>query len=227
MTFTDEQLLSLAKRGLIAGPTDDTASFKKRIDALTSHKKISFRDFDIDWLEVTYSKKKLPFWQGGCTWIDEIGTPSLQLHPNFSKKSHHFGYKKEEVLDHEFIHVLRSAFDEPIYEEIFAYQTSQKWWRRHLGPLFRSNKEAFFLLLPIVLPILIIPVMSFFAIRHKRALTSLAKAAEHFPQKKLALFLTDREIRDFARQSPDQVRQYIKENPTLRWRQLRLLHSLP
>lgn len=90
-------------------------------------------------LPIYYSSKGLLPWEGGATW----GT-HIHIHPRFEKKATcYFGlYSRSEIIAHEMVHALRAHLDEPLFEEMLAYQTATKPWRRWLGPLFSSTREA-------------------------------------------------------------------------------------
>jgi hypothetical protein len=107
---------------------------------------INLFDFSPIDLTLFYSDKKLSFFQGAATWIvelqDKLKIPILQ----FRKKLHRSTYLKiytlDELLAHEAIHCARVAFDEPKYEEIFAYMSSSSMLRKHLGPIVNNTKEV-------------------------------------------------------------------------------------
>jgi hypothetical protein len=63
--------------------------------------------------------------------------PILEL----PKKSSFF-VSREEIIAHEKIHFLRSAFSEKRFEEIIAYQTSSSFLRKALGPIFQTPLES-------------------------------------------------------------------------------------
>lgn len=100
---------------------------------------------EVCWIEDNNSL--LP-WQGAVLWeYQENGFrfPVIQIRKNFAK----FwtgSYTTEEIVEHELVHAVRFAFKEPLFEEILAYQTSSKKWRRFLGPLFIYPWEASLLL---------------------------------------------------------------------------------
>lgn len=99
------------------------------------------------WFFAYYSNDRLAPWQGAVCWIFThscgFNFPSVQLRKGF-KKGRVFLCSRDEVLQHEAVHALRSSFSEPRYEEIFAHFLSQQKWRRFLGAVFRTPKEALF-----------------------------------------------------------------------------------
>lgn len=96
---------------------------------------------DPDWIVAYFGNERLTFYQAAATWIiEEEGCriPLIQL------KTRYADLPKgcTEILAHEAVHAVRMQFDEPWYEEIFAYQTSQYGFRRWFGPLFLHLWEA-------------------------------------------------------------------------------------
>lgn len=166
----------LNQRGLFPGPSEDRATFLKRVSTLEhafqeAKKRLEILPVDDwkrsvafvkkvfgmapDWIVAFYSNKKLPFWQGAATWI-EGDTVTIQLRRGFKKGAYLGLYQREEVLAHELVHLTRMSFHEPKYEEVFAYLTSKWTFRRFLGGLFRSPKESLiFLLLTTTPPLLV------------------------------------------------------------------------
>jgi hypothetical protein len=230
MNLSEQQLSDLANRGIIAGPQENLERFSARVAKLKNGDLIhnTTFDFSIDWAPIIYSNKKLPFWQGGATWIEE-GVPEIQLRSRFLEKKTVLTYSKEEVLQHESVHALRSAFEEPVYEEVLAYMTSPKKWRRYVGPLFRSYKEAALLLgILIFIPLGSILVFALQGFRlfldlkkYKNTVCTLEKITER--PTFFSLFLTDKEIRYFAHLSEERIRQYAADKHCCRWNQLRTL----
>ena len=103
------------------------------------------------WIPIFFSNYKLAPWHGGCAWIFQVKKESppmalLQLRRIFRSQSQYLGlYERDELISHECSHVGRMAYQEPLFEEIFAYQSSQSGVRRFLGPLLRNSLEALLL----------------------------------------------------------------------------------
>ncbi len=96
-----------------------------------------------------FNNDKLRMFQGAATWILDIegaAVPLLQLKKNLKKGSFLGIYSLEDILAHELAHFARAAFNEPKYEEFFAYMTSSKVIRKLLGPIASSSKEIIFFL---------------------------------------------------------------------------------
>ncbi len=238
MNSREKQEISCHRRGLIPGPKESYASFAARVAASPTLEKISTfpYPFEPDWISVSSPCKRLPFWEGGATWIEEgpQGERSckIQIRPSIPF------YSQGEILSHEMIHAIRLMFDEPRFEEILAFHTSKKKWRRFLGPLFNRPLDthlflAFLLLSWIVymagmfldipflswsLPLpLIALIPSLIRLIHSQSLFS--KALSRLPLEAL-VYLTDQEIKEFATLSKEEIEDYIATHPSPRLNQL-------
>lgn len=248
--LSDKNLLEKNKRGLIHGPDESDNAFISRCKAaksgesLTCTRASSLFDIDPDWIEMRYSDEHLRMWEGGCTWIgpDEV---SIQLRKAFEKKRRYLGYAKEEILDHELVHVVRNGFEEPIFEEVLAYQTSLSRIRRFAGPFFRSSRESTFFVIALCLAPLstllefyqlpvyaaifsLIVVGTVRLIRTHRVFSQARRQVEKSVGRERALAvmlrLTDREIIRFSKMEGEQIRAHaLKMSRTQpRWRQIYL-----
>lgn len=260
-------LIKSGERGWIPGPQETEEAFIKRIEKLHHFYENPPQECDQfltdsdwveplkrvqalyaikpDWIVAHYLNEKLPFYQGAATWIlEKEGTrfPLIQLKKRFSKKNSSF---RSEILAHEAVHAVRLQFDEPFFEELFAYRTSRNFFRRFFGPLFHRNWEALVFILLFLLP-LATEIGRFATIDHwiwdllfwlpwiytagllVRLLSahlcmSLAiwklKRKKIAPQHELSflLRLTDREIFRIALFSP---KKWFKDQKSLRWRQI-------
>ncbi|MDR3624589.1 MAG: hypothetical protein P4L16_05570 [Chlamydiales bacterium] len=262
------EYLDLNKRGLIPGPSENAETFKNRVSTtlllkkeLTEKKEAlpiegnSFEEaltiteqlYDIrpDWLPAFYSNKGLMFFEGGATWITKEGLPLIHLRSSFKKKKCLLGiYHEKELLAHEMIHATRSAFSEPIFEEFFAYKTSNKSYRAFLGTLLRSPMEAYlflgtlwlsciFLFFGFLEPMLLpLGLVSFALIRSIKCKNAYNKAKmalmQIFKEEKTVnaiLFrLTDKEILLFSKISSTKILSYIIKEPSLRWQIMRAFY---
>lgn len=158
------------KEGFVPGPADSSDSFQKRVELIKKVLSnpelflktagISYETVDqIDpyFLSIT-TKKGLPFWFGAMTLIcDYEGQkiPILEL----PKKPRGLSLTTEDLIAHERIHFLRSAYQEPRFEELLAYRTSRSKWRKYLGPLFQSPWESYLCMALFILPIFIGPAI--------------------------------------------------------------------
>lgn len=256
------------RKGLIPGPKEAEKSFQSRVDALyhffsypptdidrflTDTDWINVQtnlshlyDISPDWIVAHYSNRNLTFFQGAATWIiekDGLRIPLVQLKEKFEMGKLLNFYHREEILAHEAVHAARMQFDEPYFEEIFAYKTSPKIWRRFFGPLFQRPWEAIVFLLFLFLPIAyevaqffpldlesfswlrLLPLFFFAALflRLSFLQTTLFFASRRMkkmlqnPEKKWAVFfrMTDREIFQFA--FSKNLAKKIKMQKSLRW----------
>jgi hypothetical protein len=246
--MTDQELLDFNSRGFIPGPEESEGDFQRRIDAAKAtfseqktlppahwewvrlHVKELFH-FEPESLTAYYSNEKLAPWQGAACWIGEDRVPLLQLRNGFKKGSYLNLYSRGEILAHESTHAARVAFDEPEYEEFFAYATAVRKWRRVLGPIFQRTSEPWILLISFGLGIFwkigwilatALIAAGFWRLihRHLRLKKAFHHLVERLQDKKVAravLFrLTDREIKTLAQGT------WIEGDETLRWRLIRL-----
>jgi hypothetical protein len=142
-SLSNAKLLELFARGLIPGPEESEEAFLERVERALVLESAHWQEaslstkalfgFAIDWVAVTFSSQNLSWWEGGATFID--AGAHIVLRPAFAKGSC-LGTSLEEVLAHEAVHAARMRFDEPKFEEMLAYATSKKRWKRCLGPLF-------------------------------------------------------------------------------------------
>ena len=249
MLFTDQELLKLNARGLIPGPQESEQEFLLRLKKLEAvgveGTPVSQADWEEahavigplygirpDWIKAYYSNRKLPFWQAAATWIEE-SIPSVQLKTPFQKGSYYKLYARKEVLAHEAVHAARTAFNEPRFEEIFAYRTSTSFLPRWIGPLFRHSWESYALM--VLLPLLATPLFSLPLLAIALGSLRLAHAHWHLfccvqRLKRLVdnpdaflLRLTDKEILMFARMSEEAIKSYVNGGDFLRLRILLLL----
>ncbi len=161
--MTDRELLALHEEGFVPGPGEDEGAFRARIEDVKKNfqkggwipaahwdwvREYLGRIFDVKPLYICafYSNRSLAPWQGAATWIEGKRVHSIQL-----RKGSYWGlYSREEILAHEAVHATRSGFEGDRYEEFFAYMTSEKRWRRVLGPLFQRPWEVWPFLVAVV-----------------------------------------------------------------------------
>jgi len=130
---------------------EDTASKNITQDAFHFSEKL----FGIApvWVPIFFNNYRLSKWHGGCAWIFQLEeqTPTsafLQLRKNFKNKSWYMGiYNRKELIAHELAHVGRMVYQEPDFEEILAYRSSDSKFRRFFGPLIQSSKESLFFII--------------------------------------------------------------------------------
>lgn len=249
--MTDRELLALDSMGLIPGPGEDESSFLARVARVKekfhsgqwipeSHwdwvRESLYQMFDVKPLYICafYSNQNLAPWQGAASWIEGRTLSSIQLRIGLRKGSYLYLYSREEILAHEAVHAARSGFDESRFEEFFAYMTSEKKWRRVLGPILQKPWEVWPLFVMLVSGILW-PVcylgaalwsgIGFFRlIRSHRQLERAAKqilASIQDPRKVRAILfrLTDAEIEAFSK--GENMEHYAQTQSCLRWKIIR------
>jgi hypothetical protein len=173
--------------------------------------------FGIDWVGVVFSNRKLSLFEGAAAWIfeeKEGGTKEafLQLRKGLRGKKHLFGYYPlEELIAHELVHVARMSFEEPLFEEMLAYETSTSLFRKAFGPLFKKPKEMNFFIFTLILPLFaiffpflwMIPLLTLFfyltrLMVHRRAYErKKQEIKEVIPEENRGIYLlmlTDKEI---------------------------------
>lgn len=222
---------------LIPGPSETEDEYRTRCQQLKRSDSPLFSPlakhlFEVEapWVSLHYKNKGLHFWEGGCTWI-EGESVTLQLKKVFETKSRYLLlYSKEELIAHEVVHAARSAFEEPLFEEVLAYQTASSSFRKYMGPLFRSSKEVLGLWLTLatlfITPWIGTAVSFFFVfrlIRTQRLFASAKRKALTLvpPEKVLPLLvrLSDQEILTLARSaSTRNLKVWIEEQTSFRWR---------
>ncbi len=247
----EKELLSLNAQGMIPGPGESEEAFMARVKILKSHSRldalprahwnlsrhrlIELFDFEPECLAAFYSNRSLTPWQGAATWIEEGNIPLIQLREGFRKGSY-LGYGRSEILSHEAIHAARSAFDEPMAEEFFAFMASETPWRRMLGPILRRPWEAWLFLSTLFIglffplgsgisALLAIMALVRLARLHRRmgkASQCLLMALGSVKKARSVLFrLTDAEIKKFAK--GEEFFSYARKQSCLRWRLLQLI----
>lgn len=250
----EQDLIDLNRQGILAGPLEEKYSFFIRVDQLFKQAPlhpVQFPDalrrlYDIapDYLDVSFSNEGLDAWEAGCTWIWG-NIPGIQLRRSLRTSNRWMGLcSKEEVLAHEAVHAVRVKFQEPLFEEMLAYQTSKSGWRRFWGPLFRTPNESYLLLLNVLLSgcvMLYSPLIGvlsaclspiYFIIRLCILQYYFAKAKKKIrkmlgiPPLWVLLRLTDREIRFFAMQPIPVLEHYVRQQKqhSIRWQQIYLAY---
>lgn len=163
-------------------------------------------------------------------------------------------YKRDDLLAHELCHVARMNFNEPKYEELLAYRISNRSMTKHLGAIVQSAKESYLFLILLIAILAMdliflyngaiqaylgamwlkfLPIgLIFWGIwrlkrRQKTLELTLNKLKQLTDQGEAVLFrLTDEEIERFAENEIDDIQNYIKQEPTVRWQLLRSSYGL-
>jgi hypothetical protein len=233
-------LIKAYERGLIPGPHENDASFLERVEAISESKFSNLSPltdelfgFSIDWVPVVSSNKNLLPWEGAAIWISQGAIPQIQLREH-CLKTKLFLRDSDEFLAHEAVHAARMSFEEPQFEEILAYQTSKKCFRKFWGPLFRSSKESSLfgavfgvsLICGWVLPgpfwLLSLSLSGYFIFRlvHSQRIFAKCLKKTSLP---FMLCLTDKEIRLFSQLGEEEIMPYLEKQQGLRHHLLNLL----
>ncbi len=279
----DKQLLELNALGLIPGPGESEKEFLKRVNyCLTLKDNLPFTNshptpiigeikdhplekskqfFDIQplWVPIQYNNYQLRPWHGAAAWIfqekDDLPVSAfIQLRKKMSPQKKYLGlYDFGELINHELAHVGRMMFEEPKYEEMLAYKTSNSSFRRFFGSIIQSSNISMLFMLSIFL----ILFLDFFSIayhpemyqdftyfkliplimialgcinlcrRHRtfnNTLKNLKKIAKSPKLGQAIIYrLTDKEIDRFSKLSPQQILSHIEEEKTKSLR-FRLIH---
>lgn len=203
-----------------------------------------FYGIEAKWIPVFFSNHQLAPWHGGCAWIFQLNEQSptsafLQLRARFRDSPTFLGiYNRQELIAHETSHVGRMLYQEPQFEEFFAYQSSSSPFRRWVGPIIQSSKESFFILILLgfvvlsdlallslgpqmfwislglkLLPLFVIlyGIIRLF-IRHRalhQCLKNLKKIYPPLQAQHLCYRLRDAEIKEFSKLTPQEIQLFI------------------
>jgi hypothetical protein len=219
--------------------------------------------FDIspDWIPVFFSNYKLMPWQGGAAWIFQENenlpiSAFFQMNSHFRNKQHYLWiYDRDELIAHEMSHVGRMMFEEPKFEELIAYRTSNSSFRRFFGSIIQSSTESTYFLMFVfmiffldlyfvafdydeafikiqwlkILPLSLL-IFGFFRLKKRHAVFSKALKNLHSLTNNqkyadaIIYRLQDKEIELFAKSSTDEIRAYINDQKSLRWRLISLAY---
>lgn len=279
----DKQLLEYNALGLIPGPDETKLEFFKRVNyCLTLKDNLPFSSshptpivgdnkdhslekikqyFDIqpNWVPVQHNNYQLRPWHGAAAWIFQENenlpvSAFIQLRKKMTPKKKYLSlYDFSELVNHELAHVGRMMFEEPKYEEMLAYKTSNSSFRRFFGSIIQSSSISMLFMLSIFL----ILFLDFFSIayqpenyesftyfkliplsmivlgfvnlcgRHRifnKTLKNLKQIAKSTDLAEAVIYrLKDEEIDRFSKLSPEQILNYIEEEKTRSLR-LHLIH---
>lgn len=94
------------------------------------------------WITALFSKTSMsPFHLGALCAEPFEGEDIhfIQIHSRMATRSDFWGYKRDLILVHELIHLLRLSLDKGPFEEFIAYDSDPLAMRRLLGPFFSSS----------------------------------------------------------------------------------------
>lgn len=249
--MTDRDLLALDKIGFIPGPGENEEELLVRVGRAKEQfeKGNWIPESHWDWVReyldqmfhvkplyicAFYSNRKLAPWQGAAAWLEGRRLNSIQLRCGLKKGTYLGIYSREEILAHEAVHAARSGFSENRCEEFFAYMTSEKKWRRILGPILQRPWEAWpFLFCALLGPFwaagylgaAVWSAVGFSRLikqhwRLKRAAAIILKETRDPRRTRAILFrLTDAEIKRFSK--GEDIDLFAQKQSCLRWRIIR------
>lgn len=202
------------------------------------------------WVPLAVSSQHLAPWHGGATWIFQLHESS-PLGALLQVRRRPWWISVKEVITHELSHIGRMAFEEPEYEEILAYHTSNSSLRRWIGAIVQTKMESFWFVLSLLIVLLfdisslfwgnytlflhvqwvkLLPIgLALWGIqrlakrisRFSRTLEKLGTLSKH--PLAVAYRLTDREIKIFSAMNGEQILNYADRQDSLRWRIIRYL----
>jgi hypothetical protein len=198
------------------------------------------------WVPLFFSNYQLAPWHGGCAWIfqldEQLPTAAfLQLRAHFRTSKTYLGlYQRNELIAHELAHAGRMVYQEPNFEEIFAYQSSSSPLRKWLGPIVQSSKESLIFILLIGLMVMadfalavwwvmFIPLgvimlalvrLARLHLSYRQCLKRLEEIYDPQTARHLLYRLTDSEIQQFAQLSTTKVCMMMDaaKQTSFRWR---------
>ncbi|MBU6383457.1 MAG: hypothetical protein KGQ49_04315 [Verrucomicrobia bacterium] len=249
--MTDLELLQLDHMGFIPGPEEQEEPFLARVQTTQAQyaQADKIPEAHWDWVRefldhlfhvkplyicAFYSNRGLTPWQGGASWIEGRKLKAVQLREALKKGHFLWLYRREEILAHEAVHGVRCGFNEDRSEEFFAYMTSEKKWRRVLGPILQRPWEAWPFLLcalggifwaPFYLGGAIWSSLGFIRLirqhrRFKRASDQIQRVTRNARSTRAVLFrLTDEEIEQFSKNVS--IDLFAAQQTCLRWRVIR------
>ncbi len=213
------------RRGLIPGPNENEEDFRNRVLAAQqlSSGVVELYNISPDWVEVIESDRGLMPWHGAVMMTDG-SKAALQVRRRLP-----WGYDRAELIAHELAHAGRCAFDEPLFEEFFAYQLSKRRWRRILGPIICRPWEVWTLMgamlagawLPAIPLALVVIGFTRLGWRHRQLRRCVRWLYSKVGSRawSVAYRLTDREVVAAARSR-------LKGDGSLRWQMLRSVYGL-
>lgn len=168
-----------------------------------------------EWVPVFYTDHKLAPWQGGCAWIFQVSENNpksalIQLRKAFKNSITYLKlYDRKELLSHEMSHIGRLSFDEPKFEEFFAYKSSSSPFRRFFGPIVKSSSESLlFVILMILLMVLDISAIAL----NQTEMSKIVWYSKLLPLGLIALALIRLALRHRQlKKCKTKLRQWIKE----------------
>ncbi|MFZ4772957.1 MAG: hypothetical protein ACOYK9_03075 [Chlamydiia bacterium] len=232
MPNSEETLFQLFQEGLLVTPKDSVETFERRVILYKELPEIDFKKrlFGIHTAHTHYSIKKMLLpWFAAITKFDHINDtpiPRIEISPQ----------AVNEVLDHELVHAVRAPFEESIFEEFLAFETSSGW-RRATGPIFFHAYEGNLVALLLVTSLFYLPLL-FFALAfitylivrlietrklYKKALDAICSTFSTENPLPYALMFNEEETKILANEGGTHLMKNIEKTNPLRATQI---HSL-
>lgn len=263
-TLDDKQLLTYNKKGLFPGPKESENDFVLRAnrfltssyfvdDACSESLETAEKLYDIkpNWVRVEYTDLGLRFWEAAHVEVSPKHF-HFQLRKSMLEHPKYLGlYCKKEILAHEFSHVGRMNFPDSRFEELFAFQTSNRI-RRFLGPIFSNPRQsmglvilttmsllgdfllrgtpmvwAFFKLLPIFYLGFLGLKLCFTRRHYSKTVKKLKKIVKNPDNARYITYrLTEKEIIKFSRSRLKTIESYMEQQKSkeLRWKLIHLAY---
>lgn len=237
----------------------DSQTSQSLLNAISPFVKKAY-GFSPNWVPIIFSNHQLAPWHGGCAWIFQVTHESplgalFQLRKAFLHSQRYLGiYNRDELMIHEAAHIGRMAFQEPNFEELLAYQSSNSAFRKWFGPIISSPKESLYFVLScflafagtfyytfldgppflnwlFILPLFLMMIgLLRLVIRHYQLKKCLKAIEALLKDKEIASHvvyrLSDSEIISFGSKTENEIESYIKSQmPTsLRWRFIKAIY---
>lgn len=252
-----DNLVQLNRNGLFPAPGQTDQAFWAKVDYISIQSTLSkplpllLGPMDVQpcWVPIQSSNEGMHLWEGAVLWQSQTDAGFMLPQIQISQRAQRF-YSKEELIAHEIVHAVRIDFMEEEFEEVLAYASSPKAWRRWIGPFFRKPREATvfvwamvvsivmqgielatelssgWLLIPWLPALLIVgglARLTFTQRLFRRCLSNLSRAIKAPDQRlAVALRLSDAEIRSFSRMRPEEIQAFVEKekNEQLRWKML-------
>ena len=252
-----DNLVQLNQSGLFPAPRQSDQAFWAKVDYVSMQSTLSgalpllLGPMDVQpcWVPIQSSNEGMHIWEGAVLWQSQTDAGFMLPQIQISQRAQRF-YSKEELIAHEIVHAVRIDFKEEEFEEVLAYASSPKAWRRWIGPFFRKPREATvfvwtmvvsiamqgielatelssgWLLIPWLPALLIVGGLArlmFMQRLFRRCLNNLSRAIKVPDQRfAVALRLSDVEIRSFSRMKPEEIQAFVEKekNEQLRWKML-------
>jgi hypothetical protein len=204
--------------------------------------------FRVTWVPGFFVSRSLGWFFGGCAYHFPPHYFALFIiRRAFATRDRWLFYRRDELLAHEQCHIARVRLNSAVFEEYFAYQTSDSRFRRSAGWLFRGPRDSYLVLAAAGLLLFAQMIQSFawaampvwpfwigvagvafsFFLRQRRQAAVMRKARARLADSAIrhpgaVLFrCTDAEIAHLARLAPGPaVAEWIAEQirGSLRWR---------